>query len=170
MDLNPRTKSRRRRAYHQNEVLYITKAKALYIIITEFQYTLKRDDMQKRAIFSLFLMICTQASCVMICHYSVMDKKSRINMIRLFWWGEVDSNHRSRGRQIYSLFPLAAREPAHKLLSFGAGDWNRTRNLLITNQLLCQLSYTSKVLKLNLVPRGGIEPPTQGFSVPCSTY
>ncbi len=25
----------------------------------------------------------------------------------------------------------------------GAGDWNRTRNLLITNQLLCQLSYTS---------------------------
>ena len=31
------------------------------------------------------------------------------------------------------------------ILSFGAGDWNRTRNLLITNQLLCQLSYTSKV-------------------------
>ena len=26
---------------------------------------------------------------------------------------------------------------------FGAGDWNRTHNLLITNQLLCQLSYTS---------------------------
>ena len=57
----------------------------------------------------------------------------------------MDSNHRSRWRQIYSLFPLAAREPAHVLLSFGAGDWNRTRNLLITNQLLCQLSYTSKV-------------------------
>ena len=29
-------------------------------------------------------------------------------------------------------------------INFGAGDWNRTRNLLITNQLLCQLSYTSK--------------------------
>ena len=27
----------------------------------------------------------------------------------------------------------------------GAGDWNRTHNLLITNQLLCQLSYTSTV-------------------------
>ena len=25
----------------------------------------------------------------------------------------------------------------------GAGEGNRTRNLLITNQLLCQLSYTS---------------------------
>ncbi len=26
--------------------------------------------------------------------------------------------------------------------SCGAGDWTRTHNLLITNQLLCQLSYT----------------------------
>ena len=33
-----------------------------------------------------------------------------------------------------------------KLYEFvnGAGDGTRTRNLLITNQLLCQLSYTSK--------------------------
>ncbi len=30
----------------------------------------------------------------------------------------------------------------------GAGDWNRTHNLLITNQLLCQLSYTSKSARL----------------------
>ena len=35
IDLNSRTKSRRRRAYHQNEVLHITKAKALYIIIAK---------------------------------------------------------------------------------------------------------------------------------------
>ena len=27
----------------------------------------------------------------------------------------------------------------------GAGDGTRTRNLLITNQLLCQLSYTSTI-------------------------
>ena len=46
--------------------------------------TLKRDDMQKRAIFSLFLMISTTHRAVMICHYSVMDKKSRIILIRLF--------------------------------------------------------------------------------------
>ena len=44
--------------------------------------------MQKRAKKSLFLMICTQTSCVMICHHSVMDKKSRIKMIRLFWCGK----------------------------------------------------------------------------------
>ena len=42
-------------------------------------------------------------------------------------------------QQIYSLPPLATRELAHN----GAGDGTRTRNLLITNQLLCQLSYTS---------------------------
>ena len=29
-----------------------------------------------------------------------------------FWWAEVDSNHRSRRRQIYSLIHLAALESA----------------------------------------------------------
>ena len=63
---------------------------------------------------------------------------------------------------------------------FGAGERNRTINLLITNQLLCLLSYTSIVCVENrtlkrkkpqwMVLRGGIEPPTRGFSVPCSTY
>ena len=64
----------------------------------------------------------------------------------------MDSNHRRRCRQIYSLFPLATREPSHLYKkigqTIGAGDWNRTRNLLITNQLLCQLSYTSKGIVL----------------------
>ena len=90
--------------------------------------------------------------------------------VSFFWWAEVDSNHRRQSRQIYSLLPLAARESARNLYSLigGAGDRNRTNNLLITNQLLCQLSYTSKV-PFRVVPRGGIEPPTRGFSVPCST-
>ena len=48
--------------------------------------------MQKRASFSLFLMISTTLRAVMICHYSVMDKKSRIKMIRLFWCGKRDLN------------------------------------------------------------------------------
>ena len=50
-------------------------------------------------------------------------------------------------RQIYSLFPLATRESLQKktnvMLVGGAGDGTRTRNLLITSQLLCQLSYAS---------------------------
>ena len=39
----------------------------------------------------------------------------------------------------------------------GAGEGNRTRNLLITNQLLCQLSYTSK----NGDPKGARTPDLQ---------
>ena len=31
----------------------------------------------------------------------------------LFWWERVDSNHRSRRQQIYSLPPLATREHSH---------------------------------------------------------
>ena len=48
-------------------------------------------------------------------------------------------------QQIYSLPPLTTRPRLHNDLapSPGAGDGTRTRNLLITNQLLCQLSYAS---------------------------
>ena len=65
----------------------------------------------------------------------------------LFWWGKVDSNHRRHSQQIYSLSPLATREFPHIQLCKsglpGAGRRTRTPGLLITNQLLYQLSYTS---------------------------
>ena len=51
-------------------------------------------------------------------------------------WVEKDSNLRRQSQQIYSLPPLATRESTHK-----ADDRTRTDNLLITNQLLCQLSH-----------------------------
>ena len=55
---------------------------------------------------------------------------------------EVDSNHRSKLQQIYSLSPLATRESIHIHFSMNkADDRTRTDNLLITNQLLCQLSH-----------------------------
>ena len=55
---------------------------------------------------------------------------------------EVDSNHRSNLQQIYSLSPLATRESIHIHFSMNkADDRTRTDNLLITNQLLCQLSH-----------------------------
>ena len=49
----------------------------------------------------------------------------------------------------------------------GAGSRTWTRNLLITSQLLYQLSYSG--IYLIMVAWDGIEPPTQGFSVLCST-
>jgi hypothetical protein len=73
------------------------------------------------------------------------------------WWRELDSNQRRRCQQIYSLPPLATRESLH----YGAGDGTRTRNLLITSQLLCQLSYTSI---LNLATRKGLEPSTSSVT------
>ena len=56
---------------------------------------------------------------------------------------EVDSNHRSNLQQIYSLSPLATREAIH----IRADERTRTVNLLITNQLLCQLSHIGLFLK-----------------------
>ena len=34
-------------------------------------------------------------------------------MSSFYWWGKVDSNHRSYKQQIYSLSPLATREFPH---------------------------------------------------------
>ena len=62
-------------------------------------------------------------------------------------WAEVDSNHRSNLQQIYSLPPLATRESTH-----GADERTRTVNLLITNQLLCQLSHIGKMGPTGLEP------------------
>ena len=58
----------------------------------------------------------------------------------------MDSNHRRRSQQIYSLSPLATWVLLRIQLAEegGAGGRIRTPDLLITNQLLYQLSYTSK--------------------------
>ena len=58
----------------------------------------------------------------------------------------MDSNHRRHCQQIYSLSPLATRESTHmknmtSQAFHKADDRTRTDNLLITNQLLCQLSH-----------------------------
>ena len=43
-------------------------------------------------------------------------KKALANASAFFWWGMVDSDHRSQWQQIYSLPPLAARERSHMKL------------------------------------------------------
>ena len=47
----------------------------------------------------------------------------------------------------------------------GAGDGARTRHLRLGKAALYQMSYSRSYM----VPQSGVEPPTQGFSVPCST-
>ena len=73
-------------------------------------------------------------------------KKLHANSIKIsvqLWWGKVDSNHRRHRQQIYSLSPLATREFPQIYEVDGAGGRIRTPDLLITNQLLYRLSYTS---------------------------
>ena len=61
-----------------------------------------------------------------------------------YWWREEGSNlRRSLDRQIYSLLLLTTQPSLRDSTAAGAGDGTRTRDLLITNQLLYQLSYAS---------------------------
>ena len=83
---------------------------------------------------------------------------SRVFMWLNIWWWVKDSNLRRHSQQIYSL-PSLATWVTHHLYSFvvllvqtliiivlnGAGKGTRTPDLLITNQLLYQLSYTSTI-------------------------
>ena len=51
--------------------------------------------------------------------------------------------------------------PAWELAWNGAGNWIRTSDLLITNQLLYQLSYASILIKIfNMERETGLEPAT----------
>ena len=86
----------------------------------------------------------------------------------VFWWAEVDSNHRSRRRQIYSLIHLAALESAQNISVAYCSLWSRW---LDSNPQ--PADYKSAALPIELhrrvVPWGGIEPSTDRFSVCCST-
>jgi hypothetical protein len=104
------------------------------------------------------------------------------------WWGKDSNLRRALTRQIYSLLPLATRPPhrtfarrthvtavtAHRCHSYSdpgdesprsrdrADGQNRTGNRLITNQVLCQLSYVSRrpILRENrriVGPRNGVK-------------
>jgi hypothetical protein len=63
----------------------------------------------------------------------------------ILWWREEDSNLRSRPTTDLQSVPFghSGIPPDEELSNYGAGDGTRTRNLLITSQLLYQLSYAS---------------------------
>ena len=59
-----------------------------------------------------------------------------------FWWGEMDSNHRSRRTTDLQSVPFGRSGISPY---FGAGERNRTINLLITNQLLCLIELHQRI-------------------------
>ena len=62
----------------------------------------------------------------------------------LFWWREVDSNHRSHWQQIYSLPPLATREPLQKKVELVMGLEPATCWL----QISCSANWATPALTL----------------------
>jgi hypothetical protein len=68
-------------------------------------------------------------------------------------------------RQIYSLIPLATREPLPRNLEPKADGRNRTDDLLITSQLLYQLSYIGRGLKTENYSQATALSRTSQFSV-----
>src|SRR5437764_11002507 len=81
-------------------------------------------------------------------------------------WAEADSNHRSSrtwftARPNCPLWHLPLTTAASQLaIVSGADDGTRTRNLLFTKQLLCQLSYVGKHKRSRLfAPQESIETP-----------
>lgn len=82
--------------------------------------------------------LCMKLPFYAVCDLATLEGKiSYMNF--LWWWGE-DLNLRRLCRQIYSLIPLTAREP-HHFLCTGADTPNRTEDILITSEMLYQLSY-----------------------------
>ena len=83
----------------------------------------------------------TLADCVRLVLQSTNRRiKTKTRDLRVFVGGQgwIRTIEVTDGRfTVCSLWPLG------NLPMIGAGDRNRTNNLLITNQLLCLLSYTS---------------------------
>ncbi len=77
----------------------------------------------------------------------------------------------NRGSEFCRLMPYhLAMTPIKKELNKyqaqnGADDEARTRYLNLGKVALYRMSY----IRILRMPSGGIEPPTRGFSVPCST-
>ena len=111
----------------------------------------------------------------MICHYSVMDKKSRINMIRLFWCTRLDVGSAKASRltclrknSFSSLF-RRSREPTstlrHSLTNagvpktgtanavpvFGVPDWIRTNDTQRRRLVLYPTELRIRFLRKNKI-------------------
>ena len=114
--------------------------------ICNYHFLSGNDNYRNRPVFALVEAICHRHIAFKRVRISPPPHKTKTPAVKagvLFWWGMVDSNHRRHSQQIYSLSPLATREIPHiQLLFVGAGRRTRTPDLLITNQLLYQLSYT----------------------------
>ena len=115
------------------------------------------------------------------------------------WWRGVDSNHRRRSRQIYSLIPLATREPLraneaaycpwedtccqhrnsfiplkfHNLHNLFEAGWRNIKRIKKPGEIVLGfLIFRSEIFTiqaLNMVPAPRVELGTYWLQVSCST-
>ena len=89
-------------------------------------------------------------------HSRFTHKKNTLASVLFMWWTGVDSNHRKLSWQIYSLLPLATREPVHTyLFSESSWQWSRRRDLNLQ-----PTDYKSVALPIELLrhTKKGINP------------
>ena len=85
--------------------------------------------------------------------YILPYKTKNLGLTEIFWWEEMDSNHRRRSRRIYSPLHLAALQSSQdhieltkkKIQVCGASNRNRTSDTRIFSPLLYRLSYRGKM-------------------------
>ena len=76
------------------------------------------------------------------------------------WWWKMDSNHRSRWQQIYSLPPLAAREFHHSVI--GAGRGSRTPMTSLEGWCTAVMPYPQNISRRNWYRRWDLNPHSLG--------
>ena len=79
---------------------------------------------RRKPVFALVLPTChwhVGLKWVRIHDSSLTNKNPPAMLVGFYWWGKVDSNHRSYKQQIYSLSPLATREFPHMKLASQTG-------------------------------------------------
>lgn len=83
---------------------------------------------------------------------------ARYDSIYGVWWTGVDSNHRKLSWQIYSLLPLATREPVH--INVRALLWSRRWDLNPQPTDYKSVALPIELFRLFMVEDDGLEPPT----------
>ena len=156
MDLNSRTKSRRRRAYHQGVSLVYHQHKVLNIIKPQEN---ARWRVMRYKGGSPPLMICTARCAAMIYQACGSDKKIRqVETCRIFWQGLEDL---ILARTTRSVFHGRGRPPEVRSVPFPL------QVLLLSEKE--KGTNANALIPVSLAGAGGLEPTTLGFGDRCST-
>ena len=153
------TNRRRGKKRHLNLRLWVMHGKMDWLALLDLRSALLSHRLQRSNQMVLILWCYTsQRLCRYLPTTFFLTKKStsilRCCIVKKWWW-KMDSNHRSRWQQIYSLPPLAAREFHHSVI--GAGRGSRTPMTSLEGWCTAVMPYPQNIQD-ELVPTVGLEP------------